>query len=60
MSAFPHDLIAEIEPGDERELSGRVAAGGDTAARLEAPAKLVEFPAAEVVPTLAQRRGGGQ
>ena len=56
MTAFPLELIAEIEPGDESDLPGRVAVDGDTAARLEALARLVELPTAEVVPTASPTR----
>ena len=35
MTAFPHDLVAELEPDDESELPGQVAVDGDTAARLD-------------------------
>ncbi len=56
MTALPHDLVAEIEPGDESELPGQLAVDGDTAARLEARARLVEVPTAEVVPTASPTR----
>ena len=53
MTAFPHDLIAETEPSDESELPGQIAVDGDTAARLDALARLVELPPAAVLLTLA-------
>ena len=56
MTALPHDLIAEIEPGSE--LPGHAASTATWPGGSGPLADPVELPTAEVVPTLAQRRGG--
>ncbi len=56
MTALPHGLFAEIEPGSE--LPGRAASVARWPRGPRPLAEPVELPTAEVVPTLAQRRGG--
>ena len=58
MTALPHDLVAEIEPGEESELPGHAASMAPWPGGSGPLADPVELPTAEVVPTLAQRRGG--
>ena len=56
MTALPHGLFAEIEPGSE--LPGHAASMAAWPRGSSPLAEPVELPAAEAVPTLAQRRGG--
>lgn len=56
MTALPHGLFAEIEPGSE--LPGHAASMAIWPGGSGPVADPVELPTAEVVPMLAQRRGG--